>query len=92
MEIYDALKSNGWQMQEPEVQMIFLTEPMHEDIDVFVHGEPGDSGPVSTSDPTTVTLMHSLAVLRRFKSGGLGRSEKVAKGVIKVVVGPPVPN
>lgn len=92
MEIYDALKAAGWQMQEPEVQMMFIKNPMHEDIDVFVHGEPGDTGQFSPSDPTTVTLMRSLAALKRFKSGGLARSENVAKGVIKISVGPPVPN
>jgi hypothetical protein len=90
MDIYDSFRAAGWQMQEPKIQIMFITEPTIEDIDVFVHGEPGDTGPLSTSDPTTVTLMHSLAALKRFKSGGLGRSEKVSKGVIKVVVGPPL--
>jgi len=92
MEIYDALKVAGWQMQEPEVQMMLLAEPMHEDIDVFVHGDPGETGTFSTSDPPTVTLMHSLSSLGRFKSGGMGRSDRVAKGTVKVVVGPPAPN
>jgi hypothetical protein len=92
IEIYDALKAAGWQMQEPGVQMMLILQPMREDIDVFVHGEPGDTAQFSTSDPTTVTLIHSLAVLRRFKSGGLGRSENVAKGVTKISVGPPLPN
>ena len=77
-------------MQDSEVQMMFLGRPMHEDIDVFVHGESGDTGSFSISDPPTVNLMHSLAGLKRFKSGGLGRSENVAKGVIKVSVGPPI--
>ena len=79
MEIYDALKAAGWQMQESGVQMMFIAQPMQEDIDVFVHGEPGDTRQSSSSDPTTATLMHSLAALRRFKSGGLAYGQKTRR-------------
>ena len=75
-------------MQESEVQLMFLGHPMHEDIDVFVHGEPGSTGSFSIFDPTTVNLMSSLKALKRFRSE-LGRSEKVASGTIKISVGPP---
>lgn len=89
-DIYQTLKTSGWKMQEPGIQLMFLGQPMHEDIDVFVHGESGDTGPFSVSDPTVVKLMQSLKALGRFKTA-LGRSEKVDKGVIKVSVGPPLP-
>jgi hypothetical protein len=86
--LYEALKAAGWHMQESEVQLMFLGHPMHEDIDVFLHGEPGVTGSFSVFDPTTVNLMSSLKALKRFRSE-LGRSEKVASGTIKISVGPP---
>lgn len=88
-DIYDALHAAGWQMQEPEVQMMLETKPHREDIAIFVHGEPGDTGTFSTSDPSTVNLVHSIDALKRFK-WGLARSEKVPKGVIKIAIEPPV--
>jgi len=86
-DIYDALHTAGWQMQEPEVQMMLESKPQRVDIGVFVHGEPGDTTP--TSDPSTVALVHSIEALKRFK-WGIARSEKVPKGVIKIAIEPPV--
>lgn len=88
-DIFDALHAAGWQMQESEVQIMLETKPQREDIAIFIHGEPGDTGTFSTSDPSTLAVIHSIEALKRFK-WGLGRSEKVPKGVIKIAIEPPV--
>jgi len=87
-DIYDALKQAGWSMQDPDVQTMFLGARMREDIDVFIHADPGETGNFTTHDPTTVNLMRSLRGLTRFTSE-LGRSTTVNKDTIKVSVGPP---
>jgi hypothetical protein len=83
-DLYDVFQESGWEMAGPHPEGAIQTEPMKCDIGLFLASSSANE-PASAADVAVVTAMKSPWM---GLSVGMGLSNDVPKGSVKLVVGP----
>jgi len=89
-DICKALKQAGWRVENGGVQAMIPGGPLYSDLAVFVNPDDGQSiaeGQIHLNNQAAYNLVTQLRLLNF--SVGISVSEKVPKGTVKIVLGPP---